>query len=182
LVLDEVQTGLGRTGTDFAYRHFGVVPDIVSLGKGLGCGYPVAATLSTEEAGKALGPGSHSTTLGGAPLAMALSLELATRLLDKTFLAKVADTGRYFLEKLGELAKRFPGAVHDARGIGLMLGLKLKVPAGPVVQKLLAKGFIVNATAGTVLRFVPPLTVTRPEIDLLISALADVLSEERPAE
>ncbi|MDR1040975.1 MAG: acetylornithine/succinylornithine family transaminase [Deltaproteobacteria bacterium] len=182
LVLDEVQTGLGRTGADFAFRHFDVVPDILTLGKALGSGYPVAATLSTEEAGSALGPGSHSTTVGGAPLAMAVALELATRLLDPDFLKAVAETGRYFLDRLFQLAAKLPVAVQDARGLGLMLGLKLKVPAGPVVQKLLARGFIVNATAGTVLRFVPPLTVTRPEIDRLMDALAETLAEERPSE
>ncbi|MDR1080250.1 MAG: acetylornithine/succinylornithine family transaminase [Deltaproteobacteria bacterium] len=182
LVLDEVQTGMGRTGADFAFRHFGVTPDIMTLGKALGSGYPVAATLCTEEAGQALGPGSHSTTIGGAPLAMAVALDLATRLLDKEFLAGVAETGRYFLDRLKNLASALHGSVQEARGLGLMLGLKLKVPAGPVVQKLLAKGFIVNATAGTVLRFVPPLTVTPAEIDLLCAALAETLAEERPAE
>ncbi|MDR1036082.1 MAG: acetylornithine/succinylornithine family transaminase [Deltaproteobacteria bacterium] len=182
LVLDEVQTGLGRTGADFAFRHFGVTPDIMTLGKALGSGYPVAATLSTEEAGQALGPGSHSTTVGGAPLAMAVALELTSRLLDKDFLTRVAETGRYFLGRLNSLAASLPGAVQEARGLGLMLGLKLKVPAGPVVQKLLARGFIANATAGTVLRFVPPLVVTPAEIDLLCAALAESLAEERPAE
>jgi predicted acetylornithine/succinylornithine family transaminase len=182
LVLDEVQTGLGRTGKDFAFRHFGVVPDVLTLGKGLGSGFPVAATLCTEAAGKALGPGSHSTTLGGAPLAMAVALELASRLLDGGFLAKVAETGRYFLGRLGELASAFPGTVSGARGMGLMLGLKLKIPAGPVVKKLLEQGFIVNATAGTVLRFVPPLVVSPHEIDLLCEALSAVLAEERPAD
>jgi predicted acetylornithine/succinylornithine family transaminase len=180
-VLDEVQTGLGRTGTDFAFRHFDVAPDIMTLGKALGSGFPVAATLCTEEAGLALGPGSHSTTLGGAPLAMAVALDLATRILDEGFLKSVADTGRYFLEKLKGLAEALPGTVQEARGIGLMLGLKLKVPAGPVVSKLLARGFIVNATAGTVLRFVPPLTVTHAEIDLLCQALNETLAEEKPA-
>ncbi|MDR3153746.1 MAG: acetylornithine/succinylornithine family transaminase [Deltaproteobacteria bacterium] len=180
LVLDEVQTGLGRTGEDFAFRHFGVKPDILTLGKALGCGYPVGATLSTEEAGAALTPGTHSTTVGGAPLAMAVSLALATRLLDKAFLASVAETGRHFFSELAALAEKFPQAVEEPRGLGLMLGLKLKVPAAPAAKKLLERGFIVNATADTVLRFVPPLTVTREEIGLLVRALSEVLAEEKP--
>ncbi|MDR2613472.1 MAG: acetylornithine/succinylornithine family transaminase [Deltaproteobacteria bacterium] len=182
LVLDEVQTGLGRTGTDFAFRHFGVRPDILTLGKALGCGYPVAATLSTDSAGEALGPGSHSTTLGGAPLATALALELVTRILEPSFLARVSETGSYFLGRLQELAAKHPDAVQEARGLGLMLGLKLRIPAAPIAQKLVERGFIVNATAGTVLRFVPPLIVTPAEIDLLVDALSAILAAEGQAE
>jgi predicted acetylornithine/succinylornithine family transaminase len=178
LILDEVQTGLGRTGRDFAFRHFGVRPDILTLGKALGCGFPVAATLSSEEASKALGPGSHSTTIGGAPLAMALALELSTRILEPGFLAEVDFKGQYFRKGLETLREGFPGLVTEVRGLGLLLGLALSAPAEPYSLALRGKGFLVNSTAGTVLRFLPPLNVSTSEIDLLLAALREVLAEK----
>jgi predicted acetylornithine/succinylornithine family transaminase len=178
LILDEVQTGLGRTGKDFAFRHFDVKPDILTLGKALGSGYPIAATLASEEAALSLCPGSHSTTVGGAPLAMQVALELSSRILDPEFLDKVASMGEYFRNKLLDVCQTFPSITDEVRGLGLILAIQLKTPSAPVSQRLMKKGFLVNATAGTVLRFVPPLTVSEGEIDLLISALKDSLSEE----
>jgi predicted acetylornithine/succinylornithine family transaminase len=177
LILDEVQTGLGRTGKDFAFRHFDVEPDILTLGKALGSGYPVACTLSSEEASLALGPGSHSTTIGGAPLAMAVALELSSRLLDPGFLKGVAERGQYFKERLTSLKKDFPELIADARGLGLMLGLELTAPAAPYTLSLREQGFLVNSTATKVLRLVPPLTVTEEEIDLLVAALQKILGQ-----
>jgi predicted acetylornithine/succinylornithine family transaminase len=181
LILDEVQTGLGRTGRDFAFRHFEAKPDILTLGKALGSGYPVAATLAAEAPAKALSPGTHSTTLGGAPLAMAVALELASRILDPGFLTEVERKGGYFRERLLSLKKEFPSLVDEVRGLGLLLGLNLTVPAGPYTLALRERGFLVNATATTVLRLVPPLTVLDSEIDLLIDALRDALSSPPPA-
>jgi acetylornithine/succinyldiaminopimelate/putrescine aminotransferase len=178
-ILDEVQTGMGRTGKDFAFRYFDAPPDILTLGKGLGSGFPVAATLSMEEAGKALSPGTHSSTLGGAPLAMAVALTLSQKILDDTFLAEVENRGAYFLQGLKNLQGEFPSLVSEARGLGLMLGLELKVPSPPISEALLKEGFLVNATALTVLRFVPPLTVGTSEIDLLIAALKGILSRQK---
>jgi predicted acetylornithine/succinylornithine family transaminase len=179
LILDEIQTGLGRTGRDFAFRHWGLKPDIVTLGKALGCGYPVAACLSTEEAGRALTPGSHSTTLGGAPLATGVALELSRRILDDGFLKEVDAKGRHFKKALEGLKGEFPALVEEARGLGLMLGLKLKIPAGPVSESLRDKGFLVNATASSVLRFLPPLIVEKGDIDQLIEALRQSLKEAK---
>jgi predicted acetylornithine/succinylornithine family transaminase len=182
LILDEIQTGLGRTGLDFAFRHFGVTPDLVTVGKALGCGYPVGALLSAAEPSRALTPGSHSTTVGGAPLAMALSLELASRILDAGFLSGVRERGAFFLEGLNGLKRQFPRLVLEARGLGLMLGLSLSQPSAPVSEALREKGFLVNATASTVLRFVPPLTVGLDEIEALLGALAQVLPEAYPGQ
>jgi predicted acetylornithine/succinylornithine family transaminase len=180
LILDEIQTGLGRTGHDFAYRHFDLKPDLVTMGKALGCGYPIGALVSAEEPSKALTPGSHSTTVGGAPLAMALSLELVTRILDPAFLDSIREKGVYFQKGLRALVAKYPKLVKEARGLGLILGLSLAEPTAPVSAVLLKKGFLVNATATTVLRFVPPLTVSREEIDLLMAALDQSLTEVYP--
>jgi acetylornithine/succinyldiaminopimelate/putrescine aminotransferase len=180
LILDEIQTGLGRTGYDFAFRHYGIKPDILTLGKALGSGFPVGAVLSAEEPSKSLGPGTHSTTVGGAPLAMGLSLELIKRILAPGFLSAVRRSSEYFLRGLNSLIIRFPKLVLETRGLGLLLGLVLSQPAGPVSAALREQGFLVNATASVVLRFVPPLTVTEGEIDLLITALAEALKETYP--
>jgi predicted acetylornithine/succinylornithine family transaminase len=180
LILDEIQTGLGRTGQDFAFRHFGAKPDLITLGKALGCGFPVGALVSAEAPSGALVPGSHSTTLGGAPLAMALSLELTTRILDPGFLASVREKGEAFLKGLNLLVAKRPGLALEARGRGLLLGLSLSEPAGPVADDLRDKGFLVNATASTVLRFVPPLNVSLSEMDLLLAALDKSLADVYP--
>jgi predicted acetylornithine/succinylornithine family transaminase len=180
-ILDEVQTGLGRTGKDFAWRHFDAKPDIITLGKALGCGYPIGALLCNEEAALALGPRTHSTTVGGAPLAMKVALELCTRLLDAAFLDRVSKVGEYFKHKLLDVCQIFPAITEEVRGLGLLLALKLNCDASGVSEKLLKKGFLVNATAGTVLRFVPPLIVTEADIDLLMNALKESLFEELEA-
>ncbi|MDR1488081.1 MAG: aspartate aminotransferase family protein [Deltaproteobacteria bacterium] len=180
LIFDEIQTGLGRTGKDFAFRHFDVKPDILTLGKALGCGYPVGATLATESAAKALTPGSHSTTLGGAPLAMALGIELAKKILDPSFLENVQSVSRFFIGRLSDIQSERPKLVAQVRGLGLMLALVLNSPAGPVSDALRAKGFLVNATASTVLRFVPPLIVNENEINLLCRAIIEALDEVYP--
>jgi predicted acetylornithine/succinylornithine family transaminase len=177
LILDEIQTGLGRTGQDFAFRRYGAKPDILTLGKALGSGYPVGATLSAEEPSKALSPGSHSTTVGGAPLAMALALELCRRILDPAFLASVAKKGDHFFDKLNGLKAKRPQDVKEARGAGLLLGLSLTRPAAPVAAALKDLGFLVNAAAADVLRFVPPLTVSEEEIDALVAALGEALEK-----
>jgi acetylornithine/succinyldiaminopimelate/putrescine aminotransferase len=180
LIFDEIQTGLGRTGRDFAFRHFGVKPDLITLGKALGCGYPVGALLSADEPSKALVPGSHSTTVGGAPLAMALSLELTSRILVPAFLESVQAKGERFLSNLNKLVAKYPRLAIEARGLGLMLGLLLSENAGPISEDLRKKGFLVNATAGSVLRFVPPLNVSHTEIDLMLAALDKSLIEVYP--
>ena len=172
LVLDEVQTGLGRTGRAFAFQHYGIKPHIISLAKALGGGLPCGAMLAQDEVAQAFTPGSHSTTQGGSPFIMAAALAVCQIILADDFLAKVRKVGTYFQDKLRALADDLgPELVKDVRGQGLMLGLELSGPALPVVKDLMTKGFIINATADTVLRFVPPLIVTEKEIDALFPPL-----------
>ncbi|MDR1395894.1 MAG: acetylornithine/succinylornithine family transaminase [Deltaproteobacteria bacterium] len=177
LILDEIQTGLGRTGYDFAFRAYGIKPDILTLGKALGSGYPIGAMLAADEPAKALSPGTHSTTVGGAPLAMAVSLVLTKKILDPAFLAQVRETGDYFRASLNKLKDKRPADIAEVRGLGLILGLVLKRPAGPVTKALQELGFLVNAAGPEVLRFVPPLIVTAGEIDLLTEALDKALDQ-----
>jgi len=175
LILDEVQTGLGRTGRPFAFQHYGFHPHIITLAKGLGGGMPVGAMLAREEVAAHFTPGSHSTTLGGAPLAMSVALAMVETILDPGFLEEADRVGRYFKEGLEQLAGELSPLVKEVRGQGLMLGLELTAPAGPVVEAMLGRGFIINAAAPEVLRFVPPLIVTEAEIDLMLTALKEEL-------
>jgi predicted acetylornithine/succinylornithine family transaminase len=175
LILDEIQCGLGRTGEDFAFRSEGLVPDIMTLGKALGCGYPIGALLATERAAEALTPGSHSTTVGGAPLAMALGLELVSRILAPEFLEAVRAKSRRLIEGLSALKAKHGGLVSEVRGRGLMLALALTRPAASLGADLKERGFLVNVTAGSVIRLVPPLTVETAEIDALLAALDQAL-------
>lgn len=175
LILDEIQCGLGRTGHEFAYKRDRITPDIVTLGKALGCGYPVGAMIAREAPAAALSPGSHSTTIGGAPLAMALSLELVTRILDPEFLAGARARGERLQKGLSDLKAKHPGLVSEVRGAGLMLALALTRPAAPVAQKLQEMGILVVPTAVTAIRMVPPLNVEFSEIDQLLDALDKAL-------
>lgn len=176
LVLDEVQVGMGRTGRLFAHEHFGISPDIVTLAKALGNGLPIGAMLSTERLNEAFPPGSHATTFGGTPLVTAVAKGVLESLLNDGWVDKARDTGAYFLEQLKGLQKRHRG-IKDVRGLGLILGMELDEAAGPVVEACRNEGFLINCTQDRVLRFLPPLVVTREEIDLLISGLDRVLAD-----
>ena len=180
LILDEVQTGLGRTGRPFAFQHYDFKPHILTIAKSLGGGLPCGAMLAREEVAAHFTPGSHSTTVGGAPLVMSVALFMAETILKPEFLEEVERVGRYFQERLKQLAGELPALIREVRGQGLLLGLELSIPAGPVVTAMHQKGFIINAAAPQVLRFVPPLIVARAEIDLLMPALKEALKEAAP--
>lgn len=182
LVLDEIQTGLGRTGKPFAFQHYGIKPHIISLAKALGGGVASGAMLATDEVAAHLTPGSHSTTVGGAPLAMAVGLTMVETILAGDFMANINSTGAYFRERLEKLAEELrPGLGRKVRGQGLLLALELSQPAGPVAAEMIRRGFLINATAGTTLRFAPPLIVSPAEVDLLIPALKEAIETVHPA-
>lgn len=176
LIFDEIQTGLGRTGQLFAHQGFGVTPDVMTLAKALANGLPAGAVLAREEVAGLFHPGSHATTFGAGPVVMAAATVVLETLTAPMFLELVRETGDYFLNKLNELAGRFPAVVGGVRGLGMMLGLELTLPGAPLVKRLMELGFVVNCTQEKVLRFLPPLTVTPQEIDALIAALAEVLA------
>jgi acetylornithine aminotransferase len=176
LIFDEVQTGMGRTGTLFAYEHFGVAPDIMTLGKGLGGGLPLAACLATDEVATAFVPGTHASTFGGNPVTCAAGLAVIRTLLDGRLLEQARRMGEYLGKGLQDLKDRLP-IVKEVRGLGLLQGMELTVDGTSVVTDCLARGLLINCTVDRVLRFVPPLVIKQAEIDRLLDVLNQVLGK-----
>ncbi len=177
LMLDEIQTGMGRTGKLFAYEHTGITPDVMMLAKGLGGGMPIGALLATDKVSQAFIPGSHGSTFGGNPLACAVAnASLETLLEDDIIIPKVALLGEYFLQRLGAFRQKYP-FVKDVRGQGLLVGMELDFSGKEIVSACLKEGMLINCTVDTVLRFMPPLIVSEEEIDLLIEALDRIFAK-----
>ena len=176
LILDEIQTGIGRTGALFAYEHYGIEPDIITLAKGLGGGVAIGAVLAKDSVAASFKPGTHGSTFGGNPLACAGALATVETLLEDGFLLdNCRRIGKYFRDTLEKLKSEYPDTITEVRGKGLMLGLELTKEGAPIVEECAKRGFLINCTAGNVLRFTPPLIITEKEIDLLIEVLADIL-------
>ncbi len=178
LILDEVQTGIGRTGRLFACEHYGVEPDVMTLAKGLGGGVPIGAVLAREEVAKAFTPGSHASTFGGNPLSTRAGLAVMEAVLEGGFLERVEEMGTYLMEGLEALRGTF-GFIKEVRGKGLMVGMELTISGGAVVEACLERGLLINCTAEKVLRFLPPLTVSREEVDRMLCILEEALSVSR---
>ncbi|MEW6112124.1 MAG: aspartate aminotransferase family protein [Thermodesulfobacteriota bacterium] len=176
LMLDEVQTGTGRTGTLLAHEHFDFAPDVATLAKGLAGGVPIGALLATDKVAQALVPGTHASTFGGNPLASSAAVYVVEEVLSDGFLKSVSGKGAYLGTKLQQLAARY-SLVKEVRGIGLMQAIELAVPCTDMVAAMRERGVLVNCTAETVLRFLPPLIVTEAEIDEMIVALEAVLAQ-----
>jgi len=176
LIFDEVQTGMGRTGRLFAYEHEEVEPDILTLAKALAGGVPMGAMLAREEVARSFIPGSHASTFGGNPLACSAALMTLKILKEDGLISNAARVGKYFLGRLRELKGRFP-FIKDVRGRGLMLALELAFEGKDIVKQCIERRLLVNCTAGTVIRFLPPLIITRKEVDEAISILSGVLKE-----
>lgn len=181
LIFDEIQVGMGRTGTLFAYEQCGVIPDILTLAKALGNGLPIGAMLATESVAKAFEPGSHASTFGGNPVACAAAVTVLRLMLADGFLAEVRAKGNYIAERLTWLSTKYPTIASPARGLGLIQGLPLTeawVDQGPaMVNRLFEKGVLLNFAGGKVLRCLPPLIISLDEIDRLIQALDEVFAE-----
>lgn len=178
LILDEVQTGMGRTGKLFAYEHYGIVPDIMTIAKGLGGGVPIGAMLATDRVASAFQPGNHASTFGGNPLVCAAAVATMETILEDGFILDQCNRmSKYFIERLEELKTKFPGIIREVRGKGLLLGMELTREGDPVVRACLEKGMLINCTAGNVLRFIPTLILQRKDIDQLIDVLHGILSK-----
>ena len=175
-ILDEVQVGMGRTGRLFAYQHFGITPDIMTLAKALGNGLPIGAMLAIEELADAFGPGSHATTFGGTPLITAGALAVVKTLMNDGWTEKAGDMGDYFKNQLINLQQKH-SIIKDVRGLGLMLGLPLDREGAGIVSTCMERGFLINCVQERVLRFVPPLIIGKEEIDLLINCLDEIFKE-----
>ena len=182
LVVDEIQTGVGRSGRFLAVQHAGVEPDVVALAKGLGGGVPIGAMVCHERFADTLPPGSHGTTFGGNPLAASVALAVLDTLDREGLLDHVAAMSRHLLGRLGALAEKYPARVECARGLGLLCGLVLRPGTDPMAvrEAMRAKGVLIATAGERVLRFAPPLIVTAAELDEGVAALDAVLAEMGP--
>ncbi len=181
LIFDEVQTGIGRTGTLFAHQQLGLQPDIMTVAKALGNGLPIGAMLTTDPIAAAFTPGTHASTFGGNPVAAAAAVASLQTILADGFLPTVQLRGQYFKQQLQKLTERYPDLADGVRGMGLILGLVLTEKGAAfgseIVSKMFARGFLCNFAGNVALRFVPPLIVSEGEIDRFVVALADLLAE-----
>lgn len=176
LVFDEIQCGMGRTGKLHAYEYFGVEPDIITLAKGMGGGFPIGAVLAKEEIANAFEPGNHGTTFGGNALAAATSYAVIKTLLDENIPQAANEYGIYFRNRLNEEIGDLD-VVAEIRSAGLMIGIQLNTECAEVVKTMIDKGLITNCAAGKVIRIVPPLTVKKEEIDRAIDILVESIKE-----
>ena len=173
LIFDEIQTGMGRTGRLFAYEHFGVEPDIMTLAKALANGLPIGAMMAKEQVAEAFGPGAHASTFGGTPLVTAAALEVCKTLVQGNVISQGHEAGEYFKEKLLWLKERH-AVIVDVRGMGLLLGIRLNINGGALVNQCMQRGFLINCIQENILRFVPPLIIKKEEIDALIECLDEL--------
>jgi acetylornithine/succinyldiaminopimelate/putrescine aminotransferase len=174
LIVDEVQTGMGRTGKLFAYEHSGIKPDIMTLAKALGNGFPVGAMLATDRIAQAFTPGNHASTFGGNPLAMAAAKATVKTILQEGVLENCQKVGNYFLSQLKILQQKCK-IIKEVRGKGLMLAAQLDIEASDIVNECLQQGLLINSTGGKTVRFVPPLIITAQDVDRAIKVLDDVM-------
>jgi len=181
LILDEIQSGLGRTGKHFAYQHYGIRPDMVTVAKPLAAGLPLGALLATERVAGGIHPGMHGTTFGGGPLACAVAVECLRQI--EGLLPNVKKLGAYFRAQLEQLQSKHP-SIQEVRGLGLMLAVELESAdlAKRVVAQLLAEGILINRTHDTVLRFLPPYTIEKKHVDEVIRRLALALEKTPTAD
>ncbi len=182
LILDEIQSGMGRTGEWCAYQHFGVLPDVTTLAKPLAGGVPIGAMLCTDSAARAITPGMHGTTFGGNPLACAVAIAVIEALREGKLLAHVTAVGNYFIESLRQLQSRYP-QIREVRGVGLMVGVDIDTPelAKLLLDGMMSRRILLNRTHETVLRFLPPFLITTEHVDRAVQALDNLLAEHTGA-
>ncbi|GAF77853.1 unnamed protein product, partial [marine sediment metagenome] len=175
LILDEVQCGLGRTGELFAYQHYGIEPDIMTLAKPLAGGMPIGVTLAKERIASFFEPGNHASTFGGNPVVCSAALAFLKVVEEEGLVEGAREKGEYFREELEKLREAF-SFIKEIRGKGLMIGLELTFPGKGIVEECREGGLLINCTAENVLRFLPPLIVEKKDIDEAVKILRDVMS------
>jgi acetylornithine/N-succinyldiaminopimelate aminotransferase len=178
LIFDEIQTGFGRTGKLFGYMNFDVKPDIITVAKAMGGGFPIGGLLTSNEISRNFKYGDHGTTYGGNPLACNTAESVVRTIIDKRLIENAQRQGEYLLSRLKKIERKLP-IIKEVRGKGLMLGVELQIPCMPIVMKMLERGYLINCTADKTLRLLPPLIVRKREIDGLIKNLYKVLSKEK---
>jgi acetylornithine/N-succinyldiaminopimelate aminotransferase len=174
-IVDEVQTGIGRTGKPFAYQHFSVSPDIITIAKGLGSGFPIGAMIGKQFLASSFGPGVHGSTFGGNPLAVAAANATIDIVFDSNFLRDVEEKGEYFKQALTE-ALADVDIVHEVRGLGLMIGIACKEAVANILPKIHERGLLVLSAGPNVIRLLPPLTVTKEELNTAVQILKESLA------
>jgi len=177
LIFDEVTTGIGRTGKWFAYQHFGVTPDIMTMAKALGGGIAIGAMMATEQVAASLIPGKHASTFGGNALACAAAVAVIEAIEEENLLENAVKMGRYIKDRLEQLKQKH-SIIDHVRSVGLMIGVQLTSAGSKIVDKCLENGLRINCTQGTVLRFMPPMVVNKDQVDQAVDILDNVLTEE----
>ena len=175
LILDEVQTGVCRTGSLYCYEQYGVIPDIMTSAKGLGCGFPIGAILASEKVASKIAKGDHGSTFGGNTFACAVSLAAMRYMIDNDFSAVAREKGAYLMDAVRKIKSE---DIAEVRGMGLLIGIQLKddCPAGDVMRRMLARGFVPGTASGNVIRLAPPLIISYEEMDAFVAALAEELA------
>lgn len=178
LIFDEIQCGIGRTGTFFAHEQFGIVPDIITLAKGLGGGFPIGAVMAKEDVAEALSYGNHGTTFGGNPLACRAALAAINALFEEDMMSVARENGQWLLEELKNMAGNEP-AIRNVRGIGLMIGVELDFPGQDVVADMMENGVLSNCASGNVIRIVPPLNTPREDLETILNVLQKAIAHAK---
>lgn len=177
LVFDEVQCGMGRTGYPFAFQYYGIKPDLMTLAKALGCGLPIGALVSFEKGANVFSPSNHASTFGGNYLATAAASVILSYLEDKGFMAHINEVSEHFETKLNELHSRYNSLIVEVKGVGLMKGLKVSIPPSQIINNAMSKGLLVCSASTDVVRFVPPLVISKKDIDMAFDILVEVFNE-----
>ena len=177
LILDEVQCGIGRTGRFFSYEYANIKPDIVPIAKGIGGGFPIGAVLMTKKVSKAMVPGTHGSTFGGNPLAMSVGNAVMNEIFKKGFLSKVKSNSKYFISELNKIKNKFPKIIKEIRGVGLILGIQLYKDQSKFIESLLKNKLLTIRAAENVIRILPPLNVTKNEINIALKIITKVCSD-----
>ena len=174
LILDEVQSGIGRSGKFFSYEYANIKPDIVPIAKGIGGGFPIGAVLMTKKVSKAMVPGTHGSTFGGNPLAMSVGNAVMDEIFKKSFLSKVKSNSMYFISELNKIKSKFPKIIKEIRGIGLILGIQLHHDQTKFIEDLLKNKLLTIRAGENVIRILPPLNVSKKEIDMALKIINKV--------
>ena len=177
LIIDEVQTGVGRTGKMFGYQNYGITPDVMTLAKALGGGLPIGVMIAKKEFSDILAPGMHASTFGGGPVICRAALGALKAMQKEKILSNCQNMGKYLLEKLTVLKNTYP-VIKEIRGLGLMLGIELSIEGKQIVQAAMERGLLINCTHDKVLRLMPALNVTKKEIDQAIQILKGVFKRQ----
>ena len=175
LVFDEVQTGIGRTGKLFAYENYNVEPDIICLAKGLANGIPIGAMMAKEKAAKHFAPGDHASTFGGNPIAMSGAKVVLDEIINQKLLQNVRQVGDYLKAELKVLKMKYPDIIQDVRGLGLMLGVECNAPTSEIISECQKNGLLLIGAGHNVIRFVPPLVISKADVDEAVSVFEKVL-------